>query len=82
MAARSLRQASLTANLKKCAVRWREVQYLGFHLDGGQVCLQMEKTAAIASSPHPKTKKEMRWFMGQAGYYHQFMPGFVGLTSP
>ena len=40
----SLRQAGLTANPKKCAVGRREVRYLGYHLGGGQVRPQVDKT--------------------------------------
>ena len=65
----SLRQAGLTANLKKCAVGRREVRYLGYHLGGGQVRPQVDKTAAIAVCPRPKTKKEVRRFLALAGYY-------------
>lgn len=53
----SLSGAGLTANPKKCAVGRREVQYLGYHLGGGQVRPQVEKMAAIASCLCPKTKK-------------------------
>lgn len=49
---------------------------------GGQVRPQMDKTAAIASCPPTKTKKEVRWFLGLGGYYRRFVPGFVDLTSP
>lgn len=33
----SLRQTGLTVNLKKCAVGWWKVQYLGYQLEGRQV---------------------------------------------
>ncbi|KAK5862983.1 hypothetical protein PBY51_000047 [Eleginops maclovinus] len=78
----SLRQAGLTANPKKCAVGRREVRYLGYHLGGGQVRPQIEKTAAISACPVPKTKKEVRRFVGLAGYYRRFIPAFSELTSP
>ena len=78
----SLRQAGLTANPKKCVVGQREVRYLGYHLGGGQVRPQVDKTAAIATCPRPKTKKEVRQFLGLAGYYRRFIPDFAGLTSP
>ncbi|KAK5854605.1 hypothetical protein PBY51_004785 [Eleginops maclovinus] len=69
----SLRQAGLTANPKKCAVGRREVRYLGYHLGGGQVRPQIERTAAISACPVPKTKKEVRRFVGLAGYYRRFI---------
>ena len=32
--------------------------------------------------PRPRTKKEVRRFMGLAGYYRQFVPNFSDLASP
>ncbi len=61
---RALRGAGLTANPKKCAVGRVEVRYLGFHLGHGQVRPQINKTAAVATCPRPKTKKEVRQFLG------------------
>ncbi|XP_056585423.1 uncharacterized protein LOC130406867 [Triplophysa dalaica] len=78
----SLRGAGLTANPKKCAVGRVEVRYLGFHLGHGEVRPQINKTAAIATAPRPKTKKEVRQFLGLAGYYRRFVPNYSDLTSP
>lgn len=52
----SLRQAELTAHIKKCTVKPREVQYLGYDLEGGQLSRPMT---------NKKKKKEVRWFLGQ-----------------
>ncbi len=58
------------------------MRYLGFHLGHGQVHPQIDKTAAIAACPRPKTKKEVRQFLGLAGYYRRFIPDYSELTSP
>ncbi|XP_016322800.1 uncharacterized mitochondrial protein AtMg00860-like [Sinocyclocheilus anshuiensis] len=79
---RALRGAGLTANPKKCAVGRVEVRYLGFHLGHGQMLPQISKTAAVATCPRPKTKKEVRQFLGLAGYYRRFVPNYSDLTSP
>ncbi len=75
---RALRVAGLTANPRKCAIGRVEVRYLGFHLGHGQVRPQIDKTAAVAACPSPKTKKEVRQFLGLAGYYRRFVPNFLG----
>lgn len=49
----SLRQAKP----KKCAVGQREVRYLGYHLSGKQVHPKVDKTAMIAVSQDPRTKR-------------------------
>ncbi len=73
---RSLRVAGLTAKPPKCAIGRVEVRYLSFHLGQGQVRPQIDKTAAS-----PKTKKEVRQFLGLAGYYRRFIPNYSELTS-
>ena len=60
----------------------REIQYQGYHLGGGKVRPQVAKTAAVVASPRPRTKKEVRRFLGLAGYYRQFVPHFSDLASP
>ncbi len=59
--------AGLTANPWKCAIGRVEVYRLGFNLGHGQVRPQIDKTAAVAACPSPKTKKEVRQFLGLAG---------------
>ncbi len=78
---RALRVAGLTANPRKCAIGRVEVRYLGFHLGHGQVRPQIDKTAAVAACPSPKTKKEVRQFLGLVGYYRRFVPNFSDLTT-
>ncbi len=55
---------------------------MGFHLGHGQVRPQIDKTAAIATCPCPKTKKEVRQFLGLAGYYRHLLPNYSDITSP
>ena len=78
----SLRRAGLTANPKKCVIEWREIQYLGYHLGAGKVRPQVCKTMAVAASSRPRTKKEVRRFLGLAGHYRQFVPNFPDTASP
>lgn len=63
-----LRQVGLTTNPRECAVGWRKVQYLGYLFGSGQVCSQVGKTTAIAACLRPRTKKEVKRFLGLAHY--------------
>ena len=75
----SVRQVGLTANPKKCEIGWAEVRYLGYHLGSGQVRPLVDKTAAIATCPRPKTKKEAQMvvadFLSRPG-------GVIGRMAP
>lgn len=72
-----LESLRLAANPKKSAVGQPDVQYLEYHLRSGQIHPQIEITAAFTFCLHPKTKKEVRWLLGLAGYYWWFMPDLV-----
>lgn len=72
-----LQRAGLTVNPHKCAVAKTETEYLGFVIGGGVIRPQVEKVRAIEMCPQPQTHKELRLFLGMAGFlqqiYHQFL---------
>ena len=54
---------------RRIRLDWGKVQYLGYHLGGGQVRPLVDKAAAFAACPRSEMKKEVRWFLGLASYY-------------
>ncbi len=76
-----LRQAGLTANPKKCHLALPEAKYLGFQVGRGLIRPQEMKVAAILSAPRPTSKKQVRAFLGLAGYYRCFIPNFSSLAT-
>ena len=68
-----LAKASLTLNLAKCEFRKATVTYLGKEVGRGQVRTLSSRVDAIASFPPPSTRRELRRFLGMAGYY-EFLP--------
>ncbi|XP_051809284.1 E3 ubiquitin-protein ligase RNF31-like isoform X4 [Acanthochromis polyacanthus] len=76
-----IRAAGLTINPRKCFVAHREVQYLGFTIGFGKIKPQVEKMDAIRSFPVPTTKRQVRGFIGLAGWYRKFVPNFSERTA-
>ena len=56
--------------------------YLGHTVGNGQVGPKKGKIAAVKAFPVPKTKKDVRAFLGLTGYYHKFIPKYATLAAP
>lgn len=67
-----LANAPITINLTKCEFGKATVTYLGKQVGQGQVCPVSAKVSAIVDFPFPTTRRELRRFLGMAGYYRSF----------
>ena len=74
--------ASLTLNLAKCEFGQATVTYLGKQVGQGVVRPVEAKVESVASFPAPKTKRELRRFLGMAGYYRSFCKNFSDVVLP
>ncbi|XP_075768997.1 uncharacterized protein LOC142821566 [Pelodiscus sinensis] len=79
---KSLKEAGLTANPRKCQLGRREVTYLGYTVGQGTVRPLVDKVKAVQECKTPTTKKQVRQFLELAGYYRWFIPGFVDIAAP
>ena len=74
--------ASLTLNLAKCEFGKAVVTYLGKQVWQGQVCPVRVKVQAIIDFPVPQMRREIRQFLGMAGYYRAFCKNFSEVVAP
>lgn len=77
-----LAKASLTLNLAKCEFGKAKVIYLGREVGQGQVRPVEAKITAIDAYPAPSTRRELRRFLGMAGYYRSFCRNFSTVVLP
>lgn len=78
---RRLADANLAVNLNKCKFFCQEIVFLGFFIGHGEIRPDPNKVKAITGFPTPKTVKEVRRFLGMAGYYRRMIPDFSGVTA-
>ncbi len=77
-----IQEAGLTLNVAKCEWAKSETNYLGYHLGNGELRPQVDKVEAVRCSPRPRTKKEVRSFLGLVGWYQCFIPNFSTTAVP
>ena len=78
----ALRQAGLTAKPSKCVWGAKSLTYLGHTVGYGLVQVPEARVLALKNFRFPVNKKQLRSFLGTAGYYRRFIPGFSGRAGP
>lgn len=69
-------------NQSKCAFGQRQIAYLGHVIDERGVSTDPEKIETIRKWPVPRNSKEVRSFLGLAGYYRKFAKHFGIIARP
>ena len=77
-----LRSAKLTAKPSKCMIGYGSIECLGNNIVDQTVRPQEDKVQAVRDAPRPTTKRQMKSFLGLAGFYRRFIPNFSSIASP
>lgn len=71
----------LLAKRSKCSFGVSRVEYLGHYISGQGVSTDPSKIEAIKNWPSPTNQKELKSFLGLAGYYRKFIKGYASISK-
>lgn len=80
--AEKLRAANLHLQPDKCEFLRKEVTYLGHTIGESGVRPYSKKIEAVKNFPQTKNAKNIKQFLGLAGYYRRFIPNFSRTAKP
>ena len=74
-------RSGMTVKESKCSFGMKKIEYLGHIIGGGELAVPEHRAAAMQEYKLPRTKKQLRSFLGAAGYYRKFVQGFARMSS-
>ena len=76
----ALRKNGLTVNIKKCAFGREQIEYLGHLIGKGELAVPSHRATAMKEYLQPKTKRQLRAFLGAVSYYRKFVKDLAKLA--
>lgn len=70
------------ASAKKAQICQKQVTYLGYKIKDGRRWLTEARMRAILDIPTPQNPRQLREFLGTAGFCRLWIPGFAEMAAP
>jgi hypothetical protein len=77
-----LRDHRLYAKLSKCDFWLKEIKFLGHTISQDDISVDREKVQEVMNWKPPATVRQIRSFLGFAGYYRRFILDFSRIAKP
>lgn len=77
-----VKEARLKLKASKCCFFKKHLHYLGHLISAEGIKPIKEKLVSLEKMPPPRTPKEIKQFLGLAGYYRKFVPRFSDIARP
>lgn len=77
-----IKKAKLTIKPSKCKFAQNHLKYLGHDIGNGSRTPAQAKVQSVVDFPTPRTKTQIRAFLGLAGYYGRYIENFSVVAAP
>ena len=77
----ALSSAGLTVNVSKCSFGMQYIHYLGHLVGNGSLAVPEARVTHLANYGLPKSKKDLKSFIGLSRYYTRFIPSLANYTA-
>ena len=79
---RAIEEEGFRLKFLKCHFAQKQVQYLGHVISENEVRPLRDNLVAIREFPVPKTKRNVRQFLGKVNFYHKYIPNASKTLEP
>jgi len=76
------RNAGLTANIDKCQLAANRIKVFGHIVEDGLIYPDDDKVAVIAAWKTPKTKSQLKSFLGLTNYFRSYIEHYATIAFP
>ena len=77
-----IKQAGLTAKREKCLFASNSIRIFGHLLLDGKIYPDQDKVSAITACKAPKTKRQLKSFLGMTGYFRDYIDKYATIAFP
>ena len=79
---KAIKAANLKLCGKKCTYVQSEIEFLGFNINHEGITLATKHVQAIREYPQPKSKKQVKTYLGLLSYFRKWLPHRGKLIAP
>ena len=77
-----VRRAKLTVRPSKCEMGFENMEFVGHEVKKGEIGLHADNIKKIREAPRPKTKTQVRSFLGLTGFYRGYIDKYAEIAEP